>query len=500
MILFAALLAVPAALLCVHRLRRIAQAFGKVPVHRVALRTVCFCLAWTCLSLAVLGVSWGSSTVAVQKNGAAVSMVFDISHSMAATDGAGGMSRLEASAAFAKVLLGRMDDVSVSVVLVKGDGVLALPLTHDFDAVRILLDSIAPEFMTAAGSSLGRGIKAAVRSFPQEGARSCAIWLFTDGDETDGSLEEALAESVRFGIPVTLIGFGTEQGAEVLAGDRRTRVHSALQAQNLRAMTKRVSHGDYGVSYIEAGGRNAAGAILSQLHKKESVAYERRPAERRSFFIAAALVLFALGMAAGGTLRGPAVAVAATLCLGSCSARVEQSAAILSGAMAYYRSDYPYATTRFLQVAEDALSQNDIAQVAQYNLSAVYLAQNQDGAAALRLQSINDAAPDTVRFAAHYNEGIIAFRNGDYAGARDCFRQALLVQPQNISAKINMELCAQQQLNVRNAAQEAIPVNEERSQDEQPLKSEVFSLMRQQEMRQWQSNAGTAESTSGDDY
>ena len=167
MMLCVALLAVPAAFFCIHKLRRITKAFGAISMYRIALRTVCFCLAWVCLVLAVLGVSWGSSTVAVQKNGAAVSMVFDISHSMAATDSAGGTSRLEASAAFAQVLLEHLDDVLVNVVLVKGDGVVALPLTHDFDAVRTLLDSLAPEFMTAAGSSLGRGIKAAARSFPQ---------------------------------------------------------------------------------------------------------------------------------------------------------------------------------------------------------------------------------------------------------------------------------------------------------------------------------------------
>ena len=503
--LIAILLVIPALVFVISSIKKTFASYAqdssyKKPLKRFYLRCVCFSLAWIFLVLALAGISWGKSNVAVQKNGAAVCMVFDISHSMSATDAAGSKSRLKAAGIYASTLLEKMQGIKVSVVLVKGDGVLVMPLTQDFDALRILFDSMDPSYMTATGSSLGRGIMCAVRSFPVESAHSCNIWLFTDGEETDSMLESSLRESLKFGIPVTLIGFGSEQESEILAGDGKTRVRTALRSGKLKNLEKSLSYGEYSVSYVDSTEINSAGKILSKLKTKDFVAFESRPIERKNLFLILALIFFVAGIFICD-FRIPILA--SCLVFSACSANFEQSSSILRGVFAYNSKNFPEATAYFLETAELAAIKGDttVEQIAVYDLSATYLLQNQDEDAMRRLSAINSMAPDSVKFASFYNRGIIYYRAGDYARAADSFKQALLINPMSIDAKVNLELMQkQQQLESSARQQELSAASEEPEAAEPSLKSEIFSMIRKSEENQWQSGSGENSSSSGDDY
>ena len=115
-------------------------------------RTLCWSLAWISLLVALSDLSWGTQLVPVQQTGSSLSLVFDISWSMTAQDvGAGkdrGISRLEAAASYAQSLLDHLDTTDVSVVIAKGEGVVSIPLTRDFNAIRSLLPSLSPRLMT----------------------------------------------------------------------------------------------------------------------------------------------------------------------------------------------------------------------------------------------------------------------------------------------------------------------------------------------------------------
>ncbi len=114
-------------------------------------RSGCLLLAFIFLLLAHSGLTWGTYLVPVQKSGHSVAMVFDISNSMLAKDCPGNTSRLDAASLYAKKLLSKMEGVPVAVVLAKGDGVAAIPLTDDSAMVESLLDVMSPGFMTVPG-------------------------------------------------------------------------------------------------------------------------------------------------------------------------------------------------------------------------------------------------------------------------------------------------------------------------------------------------------------
>ena len=76
--------------------------------------------------------------------------------------------------------------------MAKGDGVVAVPLTEDKIMIESLLEVISPNLMTVPGTSLGKGILKAKESFPSSYGAAGRIWVFTDGEETDGQLKTAL--------------------------------------------------------------------------------------------------------------------------------------------------------------------------------------------------------------------------------------------------------------------------------------------------------------------
>src|SRR5574344_74382 len=487
--------------------------------RRFVLRTVCRILSFVMIVFAYAGISWGTNLVPVQKSGDAVAFVFDISYSMEAHDAPGEMTRLDAAANYAEELLSHMDDMSVSVVLAKGNGTVAVPLTEDMEAVRSVLDNLSPHLMTAEGTSLGSGIEAAINSFPPQSAQASHIWVFTDGDETDNMLTSSLTDAIRYGIPVTLIGFGSERETEVLTGDGKTSVKTALRAdamkkaaalvgkRNLKGKQPRILVTP--VTYIDASEVGSAYQLLRSLQSdipvfrntsdtsdRATVVYEIQNVKREQLFILLAILFFCASYLFGEftmVRRRKNKFAAATIlfCISTmlftgCSGRFDDGTKILQGKLEWNRKNYQQAVADFLQAAENAHARGDkeYESYAIYGLASTYLMQDESEAALERFDQIAPNASNSVRFAVLYNSGIIAHRNGDFHKAASYFKDALRVDSSNVNAKINLELSLQQDsVQSRSHEQQLTPVSE--NTEEQSLENAVYSVIRENDENQW---------------
>ena len=198
-------------------------------------RSVFIAISFIMVLIAYADIHWGMYLVPVQKSGASVSLVYDISNSMLAPDCEEGLTRLRAACEYSKGLLSKMNGVSASVVLAKGDGVAAIPLTDDYVMIESLLEVMSPRLMTVPGSSIGKGILKAKETFPSNYSNVGRIWVFTDGEETDSYLKTALSECLKSGISVSIIGFGEERESQIMAGDGKTVVSTALRSDKVNA-------------------------------------------------------------------------------------------------------------------------------------------------------------------------------------------------------------------------------------------------------------------------
>jgi len=497
---------------------------------RFILRTVFRCAAWIFLVCGYAGISWGTNMVPVQKSGSAVSFVFDISYSMEARDAPGGMTRLDSAANYADELLTQMNGVSVSVVLAKGNGIVAVPLTEDNEGAQSVINSLSPHLLTAEGTSLGSGIEAAINSFPQQSAQAAHIWLFTDGDETDNSLNASLADAIKYGIPVTIIGFGSERESEITTGDGKTVVKTALRAEQMKKIastagkknihSKKQSLLIKPVAYIDASEVGSAYKLLHSLQgeidtlhptpeNKSTVVYEIQNVNRKQMFILFAIISFFISIICGEFTivrlhrneRGAAALsiFLCTLLFTGCSGRFGDGTKILEGKFEWNRKNYQQAVADFLEAAESAHARGDkeYEEYAVYGLASTYLMQDEIDAALERFDEIEPSASDSIRFAVYYNSGIIAHQKGDFRQAASCFKDALRVDSTNTNAKINLELSLMQDsVQSKSNEQQLNPVAE--NNEEQSLENAVYSVIQENDENQWKNQQQNTESTSKD--
>lgn len=488
-------------------------------------RTFCISVAWAMLVLAFAGFSWGTYLAPVQTSGTAVSLVFDISYSMNADDASSGLSRLEASKKYAKMLLSHIPETQISVVLAKGDGVTVLPLTDDRAAVESLIDSLSSGFMSSVGTSLGKGIKSAQKSFPSNFSFKNSIWVFTDGEETDSLLESSLISCVNQGISVSLIGFGTERETKVLAGDGKTYVLTALRSDKMKAacvaaMKKNSASkvSDVQISYIDATEPGSALTLLDGIKNnsisdsgENGVTYEIKPVQRYSLFLGLGILFSVLSYVIteldpeGIAEKFKKTAALIVFCMLFVSCKGENAVFgaknILEGSWFWYQKKYNDSVAKYLQTVFDA--QNDgnplLEQYAVYDLATTYLVQNENDVALERYRQLENVEDKNIRYAVFYNCGIIANRKGNYEEAAKCFRNALKIDGSKIDAKINLEISlmnAEKEIKSKQNVQNQVS----ESKSSSTMEESIFARIREYDEKQWKNSEKSENSNSSQDY
>ena len=484
---------------------------------RILIRDFCMLLALISTLLAWSGLSWGTYLAPVQKNSTSVAMVFDISYSMMAKDCPEEMTRLRTACLYAKELLNRMEGTSVSVVIAKGDGMEIIPMTQDRAAVSSLLDVLSPSLMTLPGSSIGKGILKARDSIPENLSSAGRIWVFTDGEETDGNLAPAMAECIKAGIPLSIIGFGQENESAVLAGDGITTVNTALRSEKVQN-TIRATEEKYkifgnraSVDYILYSEKGSALQLLGQLKAADTEAlvtsYEIKPLPRYRFLLILTIMLVMAGFILSEIqihIRNKKLIFFSSLIFAVCifSGCSSDSFSVLKGTYAFHQQQFRTAIAEFKQVVENAKAQEKQANLdyALYNLGTTYAAMEESQAAEKYFSAISEEAPDSLKFAAYYNAGVLAHKNGDYEAAQKNFRKALEIDSRNLDAKINLELSIQiSQEASRQNQSSAVQGAQDKSENDDMEKS-IFEHIKENDQKQWKNSETVSTQNSADDF
>ena len=163
------------------------------------------------------------------------------------------------------------------------------------------------------------------------------------------------------------------------------------------------------------------------------------------------------------------------LCLCSCSSEFYESKKILSAVWNWNQKQYTEAVAKFSQSLDEAKANNNET-IKQYALYA---------AALEKINELSGSAPNKIKFAAFYNSGIIAQREGNYQKAAELFKNALLVDPSNVRAKINLELSYNQQAQRAKESERQLNGANEISQEESDLQKSVFNRIREKDQQQW---------------
>lgn len=152
-------------------------------------------------------------------------VALDVSNSMLAEDAA--PNRLARAKAEILAMLDALDGVRVGLVAFAGRAALVCPLTGDDGFFRLALRGADPTSVSRGGTNIGDAIRTAQHAFaPGDGAK--ILLLITDGEDHDSYPREAAKEAAKAGIQIIAVGFGSEEGSQILITDPITGIQEAV--------------------------------------------------------------------------------------------------------------------------------------------------------------------------------------------------------------------------------------------------------------------------------
>lgn len=257
----------------------------------------------TALSLALVNPQIGTRLETVKREGVDIVLLLDISKSMEAQDVA--PSRLARAKRLAHELLNGLANDRVGLIIYAADAYPLLPLTSDYGALHMLLQSVDTEMISSQGTGIGSALELGQQYLKESPGKNPVMVLLTDGEDQEGSFTEELGTMREKGIKLYTVGFGTAKGGPIpkkvngkLRGYKTDRsgevVITRLEEQSLREMA-----GTTGAAYFSG---NNSGKVVEGL-KKELQKLEKQEFESRMFtdyqdqfpwFIGTALLLLIL--------------------------------------------------------------------------------------------------------------------------------------------------------------------------------------------------------------
>ena len=245
--------------------------------------------------IALAGPRWGTTLTSEFRRGVDVVLAMDLSRSMEIRDmvspGGEPISRFDRGIAAATELVRASGGIRFGAAIGKGNGILALPLTDDTEAVLSFLEGLSGEAITGRGTNLERLLDAAQSAFQNTFPTRRRIILFSDGEPLSGSLNGALDRALEADIGVVALGLGTEQGG-LTPGDGDAPVISFLRSGTLWNAAERT-----GGIYVDGSKPGAAQILINyvaSLESESSSGYRRELKFQWHLFVIAALA--ALGM------------------------------------------------------------------------------------------------------------------------------------------------------------------------------------------------------------
>lgn len=160
--------------------------------------------------LALARPQWGEEKKKVERKGVDVIFILDTSLSMLAEDikpNRIGKAKLEIRS-FVEKLKGDR----IGLITFAGTSFLQCPLTLDYGAFLMFMDSVEVGHVPLGGTSLGEAIDEAVKSFPEKKMKYKVIIVFSDGESHEPGAVEAAETAKKAGIRIYTIGTGTKEG------------------------------------------------------------------------------------------------------------------------------------------------------------------------------------------------------------------------------------------------------------------------------------------------
>ncbi len=278
----------------------IQQLFPDVSRSKRIWKFILFVFAFSFIIIGIINPQTGSKLEEVKRKGADLMICLDVSNSMKAMDLQ--PNRLEKSKQAISKLIDKLEGDRIGVIVFGGEAYVQLPITTDYAASKLFLESINTDMIPTQGTAIGAAINLAVESFGKDEGKNKAILIITDGENHEDDAIKAAEAAAEKGITIHTIGMGSIDGAPipvykngVREGFRKDKNGNTIMTKLNQQTLQEISAAGNGI-FVRATNSDAGlNHVLDAIDKMEKKEFESKIysdyEDQFQFFIAIALLL-----------------------------------------------------------------------------------------------------------------------------------------------------------------------------------------------------------------
>lgn len=182
-------------------------------VFKPVLKIVVICLAFACLSFALVNPKIGTKLETVKREGVDVVFALDVSKSMLAEDIA--PNRLEKSKQLITQIINNLAGDRIGIIGYAGSAFPQVPITTDFSSAKLFLSGMSTDMVSSQGTAITEAIQMAETYYNDEEQTNRVLFIISDGEDHEGNFSGIAEEAASKGIRIFTIGVGTLEGAPI---------------------------------------------------------------------------------------------------------------------------------------------------------------------------------------------------------------------------------------------------------------------------------------------
>lgn len=278
----------------------VALMIPEVSLSKPYLKFTLFIIAYTFLLLAAADPQIGSKMEEVKRKGADIMILLDVSNSMLSQDLS--PNRLENAKQAISQLIDNMHDDRIGIIVFAGQAYVQLPITTDYSAAKLFLNTINTNMVPTQGTAIGAAIDMGMQNFDFKDGTGKSMILITDAENHEDDAVAAANAAHDKDVVINVVGVGSEQGAPIpiikdgkQAGFHTDSAGKVVISKLDENMGKEIAAAGGGV-YVRATNANSGlNIVMDQMSKIDRKQYDAKSfkdfEDRFQVLLALALIL-----------------------------------------------------------------------------------------------------------------------------------------------------------------------------------------------------------------
>lgn len=178
------------------------------------LKLILFVLGLSFLTLGLVNPKIGTKLETVKREGVDIVFAVDVSKSMLAEDIA--PNRLEKAKRLVSEIINQLASDRIGIIAYAGQAFPQLPITTDYGAAKMFLQSMNTDMLTSQGTAIDQAIELATTYYDDEDQTNRVLFIISDGeDHSEGTTSSAVENATELGIRIFTISVGTPKGGPI---------------------------------------------------------------------------------------------------------------------------------------------------------------------------------------------------------------------------------------------------------------------------------------------